>query len=145
MDQSPFGDRVPFPSISEESYPSPYSDDAIAVFQAPPDKSGVPHYFEGRRNHEDILQDQAQVIFAVAVDGTSASSSATSAHTAARPRGLLKPLRRRVRALASSLLTSRRKFPIMFTKERGAPHLDDYDYDSVEYDIPCLAYISCLW
>jgi hypothetical protein len=143
-DRLSFGDRVPFPSTSEESYPSPYSADAIAVFQVPPDKGGA-GYFEGGRKREDILEDQIQVIFAVAVDGTSTSSSATSLYTAHRPHGLLEPLRRRAKALASSLLSTRCKFPTIFTKKRRAPHFDYYDYNDVEYDIPCLAYISCLW
>ncbi|KAI0247016.1 hypothetical protein BJV78DRAFT_1285895 [Lactifluus subvellereus] len=140
MLQSSSYSRVPFPSTSEESYPSAHSTDAIAVFQAPPDKSGV----EGRRRHDCIFEDWVEIIFAVTVDETSTSSSATSVHTAPRPRGLVDPLRRRVRALAS-LLSTRCKFPTMFTKERRPPHLDDYDYNLVEYDIPCLAYISCLW
>jgi hypothetical protein len=143
-DRLSFGDPIPFPSTSEESYPSPYSADAIAVFQAPPYKGGA-RYFEGRRKREDILEDQVQVVFAVAVDGTSTSSGTASLYTAPRLYGPLEPLRRRVKALASSLLSTRRKFPTIFTKKHRAPHFDDHDYTSVEYDIPCLAYISCLW
>lgn len=143
--QSSFCDRVPFPSTSEELYPSPYSADAIAVFQAPPDK-GRTHHLDDRQKHGDILENQIQVIFSVAVDGTSTSSGDSFAPTASlRPRGPLKFLkhpRRRLGAWAKSLLSTRRK--LLTSKECRAPHFDDYDYNSVEYDIPCLAYISCL-
>ena len=146
MFQSSFDIHVPFPSTSEESYPSAYSTDAIAVFQAPPDINGV-HYFEGRWRHDDIFEDWVEIIAAVEVDETSTSAHATSVHTASRPRRFVDPLRRRARAFASFLLSARHKFPITFIKlkEHRPPHIDDYDHNSVEYDIPCLAYISCLW
>ena len=142
--QSFSNSRIPFPSTSEESYPSAYSTDAIALFQAPPDIGGV-HYFKDRRRHDYIFEDWVEISFVVAVDETSTSASATSVHTASRPRGPVDPLRRRVRAFARLLLSARRKFPTMFTKERRPPHINDHDYNLVEYDIPCLAYISCLW
>jgi hypothetical protein len=142
--QSSFGDCVPFPSTSEESYPSPYSADAIAVFQAPSDKGGA-RYFEDHEKYGDILENQIQVVFSLAVDGTSTSSGHSFVPTAPRSRGLLKHPRRRLGAWAKSLLSTRRKFLTVFSKERRAPHFDDCDYNSVEYDIPCLAYISCLW
>ncbi|KAI0300606.1 hypothetical protein B0F90DRAFT_1817375 [Multifurca ochricompacta] len=146
--QSSDDSRASVPSSSEDSYPSPYSVDAIAVFQTPPDKNEG-RFFDGRRKRggvdilENQVQNQVQVIFAEAADGTSASLP--SVHIASRHRDVIGSLRRRVKALASSVLLKQRKVPTMFHNERRLPRLDDYDYDSAECDIPCLAYISCLW
>ncbi|KAH9032539.1 hypothetical protein EDB84DRAFT_136168 [Lactarius hengduanensis] len=62
--------HVLFPSTSEESYPSPYSADALAVFHPPTDKHDL-SFFKGRRRHEDILEDRVQVIFEEATEATS--------------------------------------------------------------------------
>jgi hypothetical protein len=138
--QSSFGDRVPFPSTSEESYPSPYSADAIAVFQAPPDKGGARH-FEDREKRGDILENQIQVTFLLAVDGTSTSSGDTLVSTAHRTCRLFKHSRRRVRGWEKSSLPTGRMFLTMFSKG----WVSHFDGNFVEYDIPCLAYISCPW
>ena len=138
---STFDSHVPSPSTSEESYPSPYSADALAVFHTPTNKRGT-RFFKGRRKHEDILEDRVQVIFEEATDATSTSVGVSSEHSLARRRGRISRLKRRIRALAESMSPPRPIAPAMFNNERRAPHLDDYD---VEYDIPCLAYISCIW
>ncbi|KAF8476409.1 hypothetical protein DFH94DRAFT_110786 [Russula ochroleuca] len=139
---------IPFPSTSEESsYPSPYSADAVAMFQAPLNK-GDALYFDSHVKHRGILENHIQVVFAEAADSTSTSTSVstTSARAAPKPRGLIVPLKRRIRALASSLKTSTRcKFPTIFHRDRHSPRPVSDDNDPVEYDIPCLAYITCLW
>jgi hypothetical protein len=142
--------HIPFPSTSEESsYPSPYSADAVAVFQAPLNK-GDPSCFDGyvkHRGHRGTPEARIQVVFAESTDRTSTGTgtSATSARAASKPRGRLVPLRRRVRALAGSMTFTRCKFPTIFRKHRHPPYPVDDDNDPVEYDIPCLAYITCLW
>ncbi|KAH9051717.1 hypothetical protein EDB87DRAFT_1662326 [Lactarius vividus] len=131
------------PSTSEESYPSPYSADALAVFHLPTDKRGL-SFFKGHRRHEDILEGRVQVIFEEATDATSTTAGVSSAHSLAKRRGRIGRLRRRIRALADSMSPPRSKTPTtMFNNEHRSPHLDDYD--SEEHDIPCLAYISCIW
>ena len=155
---SSLNSHVPFPTTSEESssstasYPSPYSADAVAAFQAPRlDKGDVRDapYFDGRVRCRGIFEDHIQVDFAEAADGTSTSTStsATSVRATSKPRRLLAPLRRRVSAVARSVTPTRRKFPTIFHKDRRPPRsvVDDDDDDPVEYDIPCLAYITCLW
>ncbi|KAH9165175.1 hypothetical protein EDB89DRAFT_2012595 [Lactarius sanguifluus] len=134
--------HVPVPSTSEESYPSPYSADALAVFHPPVDKRGL-SFFKGRRRHEDILEDRVQVIFEEATDATSTTAGVSSAHSLAKRRGRIGRLRRRIRALAESMSPPRSKTSTKFNNERRSPHLNDYD--SEEHDIPCLAYISCIW
>lgn len=142
---------IPFPSTPDESsHPSPYSADAVAVFQAPLNKADDALYFDTHVKHRGIHENRIQVVFAEAADSTSTSTStsasATSARVAPKPRGFIVPLRRRVRALASSVKTStRRKFSTIFHKDRHPPRRVDDDNDPVEYDIPCLAYITCLW
>jgi hypothetical protein len=104
--------HVPFPSISEELYPSPHSPDAVAVFQILPGKGKTP-LFNCFGKHHDISDDDIRVMFAESSDGTSSSASETSTTSvlpSPRRRGLLAPLRRRVRALASSVMRTRRKF-----------------------------------
>ena len=132
--------HTPSPSTSEESYPSPYSADALAVFHIPTNKRAS--FFKSRRKHEYILEDRVQVIFEEATDATSTSAGVSSVHSLARRRGRISCLKRRIRTLAESMSPPRSKAPAMFNNERRSPHLDD---DSVEYDIPCLAYISCIW
>lgn len=127
--------HVPSPSTSEESYPSPYSADALAVFHSSADKHRA-RFFKSRRK-----QDRIQVIFEEATDATSTSVSVSSAQSPARRRDRFGRLKRRIRALAESMSPPRSKAPTVFNDERMYPHLDDDD--SVEYDIPCLAYISC--
>jgi hypothetical protein len=145
--QSFFDGRIPFPSISEESYPSPHSPDAVAVFQIPLDKGEAPPFdcFVKRRH---IFEDEIQVIFEEDSDGTSTnvSTGATSVCPTSGQHSFLAPLRRRVSAVASSMIRTRRKFPAIFHKNRHSPiPIDDDDDELVEYDIPCLAYITCLW
>jgi hypothetical protein len=125
--------HVPSPSTSEESYPSPYSADALAVFHTSKHRAS---FFKSR-----CKQDRIQVIFEEAADATSTSVSASSAHSLPRRHGRFGPLKRRIRALAESMSPPRSKAPAVLNDERMSPHLDDDD--SVEYDIPCLAYISC--
>lgn len=133
--------HVLFPSTSEESYPSPYSADALAVFHPPTDKRGL-SFIKGHRRHEDILEDRVQVIFEEATDATSTTAGVSSAHSLAKRRGRIGRLRRRIRALAESMSPPRSKTSTKFSNERRSPHLNDYD--SEEHDIPCLAYISCI-
>lgn len=139
---------IPFPSTSDESsHPSPYSADAVAVFQAPLNK-GDALYFDTHVKHRGIHENHIQVVFAEAADSTSTSTSTsvTFARVAPKQRGLIVPLRRRVRALASSVKTStQHKFSTIFHKDRYPSRPVDDDNDPVEYDIPCLAYITCLW
>lgn len=144
--QSSLDIRVPFPSTgtSEELYPSPHSADAIAVFEAPLEK-GEAQLFDGPVKYHDILGDQVQYTFVEAYDGTNTSTSTTSIRSPSGRRGLLVPLKRRAGALASSVLPTRFKFPTIFHKGRYPPYPADDDNNSVEYDIPCLAYITCLW
>ena len=144
--QSSFDSHIPFPSTSEESYPSPRSPDAVAVFQIPIDKGEAP-LSDCFMKHHGILEDKIQVIFEEASDGTSTSAStgATSVRTASGKHSLLTPLRRRVSALASSVIRTRRKFPTISHRNRRPPNPVDGDDEPVEYDIPCLAYITCLW
>ena len=130
---SSFDSHVPSPSTSEESYPSPYSPDALAVFHTSADKHRA-GYFKGHRK-----QDRVQFIFEEATDATSTSVSVSSAHSLVGHRGRFGRLKRRIRALAESMSPPRSEAPT----ERSSPRLDDDN--SVEYDIPCLAYISCLW
>ncbi|KAI9439249.1 hypothetical protein H4582DRAFT_126831 [Lactarius indigo] len=137
---SSFDSHVPFPRTSEESYPSPFSADALAVFHPPTDKRGL-SFFKGRRKHEDILEDRVQVIFEEATDATSTTAGVSSAHSLAKRRGRIGRLRRRISALAESMSPRRSKTPTIFNNERHSPRLDDYE----EHDIPCLAYISCIW
>lgn len=134
--------NVPSPSTSEESYPSPYSADALAVFHAPTNKRGA-NLFKSRRKHEAILEDQVKIIFEEATDTTSTMAAVSSAHSLARRRGHISRLKRRIRALAESMSPPRSKAPTMFNNEPRSPYVDDHD--SMEYDIPCLAYISCIW
>ncbi|KAF8273955.1 hypothetical protein EI94DRAFT_1714362 [Lactarius quietus] len=129
--------HVPSPSTSEESYPSPYSADALAVFHTSADKHR-PSFFKGRRK-----QDRIQVIFEEATDATSTSVSVSSAHSLPRCRRRISHLKRRIKALVGSMSPPRSKAPTVFNNERLSPHPGDHD--SVEYDIPCLAYISCFW
>lgn len=138
---SSFDSHVPSPSTSEESYPSPYSADALAVFHPPTEKRGA-SFFKGRRKHEDI-EDRVQVIFEETTDVTSTNTGVSSAHSLARRHGRISRLKRRISALAESMSPPRSKAPTMFNNERRSPHLDNYD--TGEYDIPCLAYISCIW
>jgi hypothetical protein len=137
---SSFDSHVPSPSTSEESYPPPYSADALAVFHTPTIKRGA-SFFKGRRKHEVILEDRVQVIFEETTDATSTSVGLSSAHSLARRRGRISRLKRRIRALAESISPPRSKAPATFNHERRSPNLDD----SVEHDIPCLAYIFCIW
>ncbi|KAH9994316.1 hypothetical protein BJV74DRAFT_884151 [Russula compacta] len=141
--QSSLNIRVPFPSTSEESYPSPHSADAIAVLEAPLEK-GEAQLFDGPVKYHGILEDQVQGISVGAYEGTNTSTSTTYARSPSRRRGLV-PLKRRASALASSVLPTRCKFPTIFHKGRYPRYPVDDDNDSVEYDIPCLAYIACLW
>ena len=139
--------HVPFPSISEESYPSPHSPDAVAVFQIPTGKGKTP-LFNCFGKHHDISDDDIPVMFAESGDGTSSSaseSSTTSVFPSPRQRGLFTPLRRRVSALASSVMRTRRKFATGIHPHRHSPNSLHDDNDPEEYDIPCLAYITCLW
>ena len=144
-----FDSRFPFPSIpEEESYPSPHSPDAVAVFQIPPGKGRTPLFdFDCFGNHYDISEDDIRVTFAEAGDGTCPSSGETSSSVLPSPaqRGLLTPLRRRVRALASSVVHTRRKFSAVTHRNRHSPNSIRDDNDPEEYDIPCLAYVTCLW
>jgi hypothetical protein len=88
--------HIPFPSTSEESsYPSPYSADAVAVFQAPLNK-GDASRFDGHVKHRrrrETLEDHIQVVFTETADraSTGTGTSATFARTASKPRGLLDP------------------------------------------------------
>lgn len=143
--------HIPFPSISDESsrtFPSPYSADAAAVFQAPLSKSDAPHFFDGHVKFRGIFEDHMQMVFEEATDRTSTSAStstsATSVRTASKPPGLLVRSRRRVSALARAVAPARCKFLSIFDKKRPPPRPADDD-DPVEYDIPCLAYVTCLW
>jgi len=139
--------HIPFPSVSEESHPSPHSPDALAVFQIPPDKGKTP-LFNCFGKHHDISDDDIRVMFAEAAsDGTGSSTSETSTSVLPSPgrRGLLTPLRRRVSALASSVVRIRRKFSTVIHQRRHSPNSTHDDNDPEEYDIPCLAYITCLW
>ena len=142
--------RVPFPlmtSNSDESYPSPYSADAVAVFQALLDKGEAP-FFDGLVKPCGIFEDQVRVTFTDATETTgSTSTSETSVRAAStrRRRGFLVPFRRRVSDITSTALLTLRKFPSMFHKDRIPPYFVDDDDDNTEYDIPCLAYITCLW
>ena len=140
--QSPFDSHVPFPSISEESYPSPYSPDAVAVFQIPLDAGEAPP-FDCFVEH-NILKDEIQVTFSEDSDRTSTSTGATSLRPASARRGLLASLKQRVGALASSVRRPRCKLPTIFHIHRHPNPVDDDD-NPLEYDIPCLAYITCLW
>lgn len=140
--QSSFDSHVPFPSTSEESYPSSHSPDAVAMFQIPLDKGPAPLFDCFVKRHE------IQVIFEEASDGTSTDISTNTGATPVRPASrrhdLLAPLRR-VKAVASSVIRTRRKFPTTFHKNRRPLNPVDDDDEPVEYDIPCLAYITCLW
>jgi len=144
-----FDSRIPFPSIpEEESYPSPHSPDAVAVFQIPQGKGRTPLFdFDCFGKHYDISEDDIRVTFAEASDGTNSRSRETSTSVLPSPgkRGLFTPLRRRVRALASSMMHSRRKFSAVIHQHRHSPNSIHDDNDPEEYDIPCLAYITCLW
>lgn len=142
---------IPFPSISDESsrtFPSPYSPDAAAVFQAPLNKSDAPHFYDGHVKFRGIFEDHMQVVFEETTDRTSSSASTrtsvTCARTASKPPGLLVRSRRRVSALARAVASTRCKFLSVFDKKRLSPR-PVYDDDPVEYDIPCLAYVTCLW
>jgi len=145
--------HIPFPSmISDESnrtFPSPYSPDAAAVFQAPLDESDAPHFFDGHVKFRVIFEDHVQVIFEEATDRTSSSAStstsAMSARTTCKPPGLFVRSRRRVSSLARAVTPARCKFMTIFNKKRPPPRPADDDDDHVEYDIPCLAYVTCLW
>ena len=144
--------HIPFPSISDESYrtfPSPYSADAAAVFQAPLNKSDAPHFFDGHVKFRGIFEDHMQVVFEEATEMTSSSAStsasATSARTASNPPSLLNRSRRRVSAFARAVTPARCKFPAIFDKKRHPSRPAYDDDDPVEYDIPCLAYVTCLW
>lgn len=148
------GGHIPFPSISDESnrtFPSPYSADAAAVFQAPLNKSDAPRFFDGHVKFRGVFEDHMQVVFEEATDRTSTSAStstsATSVRTASesKPPGLLVRSRRRVSALARAVAPARCKFLSTFDKKRPPPRPADDDDDPVEYDIPCLAYVTCLW
>jgi hypothetical protein len=149
------GSRIPFPSTPDGSYrtyPSPYSADAAAVFQTQPDKSDASYsYFGGHVKHRGIFDDQIQVVFEEGTNRTStsasASTSAISERTVSKPRGLLVRMKKRVSALAGSMKHTRRKFTIMLHEKWHPPRrVDDNDNDDpVEYDIPCLAYVTCLW
>jgi len=144
--------HIPFPSISDESnrtFPSPYSADAAAVFQAPLNKSDAPHFFDGHVKFRGIFEDHMQVVFEEGTDRTSTSASTsasvTSARTASKPPGFLVRSRRRVSALARAVIPARCKFLTKSDKKRPPPRPADDDDDPVEYDIPCLAYVTCLW
>lgn len=144
--------HILFPSMSDESsrtFPSPYSADAAAAFQAPPNESDAPHFFDGHVKFRGIFEDHMQVVFEEGTDRTSTSAStstsAMSARTASKPPGLLVRSRRRVSALARAVAPARRKFLTVFDKKRRPPRPADDDDDPVEYDIPCLAYVTCLW
>ena len=144
--------HIPFPSISDESYrtfPTPYSDDAAALFQAPLNKSDVPHVFDGHVKFRGVYEDHMQVVFEEGTDRTSSSAStstgATSVRTASKPPSLLIRSRRRASALARAVTPARCKFPTIFDKKRHRPRPAYDDHDPVEYDIPCLAYVTCLW
>jgi hypothetical protein len=143
--------HIPFPSMSDESnrtFPSPHSADAAAVFQ---NRSDAPHFLDGHVKFCGIFEDHMQVVFEEETDRTSTSAStstsATSARrrTASKPPGLLVRSRRRVSALARAVTPARRKFLTIFDKKRPPPRPADDDDDPVEYDIPCLAYVTCLW
>ena len=146
--------HIPFPSISDESsrtFPSPYSADAAALFEAPLNKGDAPLFFDGHVKFRGIFEeDHMQVVFEEeATDRTSTiactSSSVTSAHTASKPSGLLYRSRRRVSALARAVKPAQFKLLSIFDKKRSPPR-PAYDYDDpTEYDIPCLAYVTCLW
>jgi hypothetical protein len=146
--QSAFDSHVPFPSTSEESYPSPHSPDAVAMFQTPLDKGPAP-LFDCFVKRHDIPQDEIQVIFEESSDGTSTNASTNTGASPVRPASgrhdLLAPLRRRVTAVASSVIRTRRKFPTTFHKNWRPQNPVHDDDEPVEYDIPCLAYITCLW
>lgn len=152
FDSSGSGSHIPFPSMSDESnrtFPSPYSADAAAAFQ---NKSDAPHLFDGHVKFRGIFEDHMQVVFGDAAASNnmtstasaSTSSGATSARTASKPAGLLVRSRRRVSALARAVKPARRKFLSIFDKKLPPRPADDDD-DPVEYDIPCLAYVTCLW
>ena len=143
--------QIPFPSFSDESnrtFPSPYSPDAAAVFEAPLNKGDAPRFFDGHVKFRGVFDDHMQVVYEEATDRTSSSAStstsAASARTASKPPGLLVRSRRRVSALARAVTPARCKIPSIFDKKRPPRPADDDD-DPVEYDIPCLAYVTCLW
>jgi len=144
--------HIPFPSISDDSsrtFPSPCSANAAAVFQTPSD---APHFFDGHVKFREIFEDHMQIAFEEATDGTSTSgtsastrTSATFSRTASKPPGLIARSRRRVSALAKAVTPARRKFLTIFDKKRPLTRPVDDDDDPVEYSIPCLAYVTCLW
>jgi hypothetical protein len=151
FDSSGSGSHIPFPSMSSDesnrTFPSPYSADAAAAFQ---NKSDAPHFFDGHVKFRGIFEDHMQVVFEEAANNrtstssASTSSSATSARTASKPPGLLVRSRRRVSALARAVKPAHLKFLTIFDKKLPPRPADDDD-DPVEYDIPCLAYVTCLW
>jgi len=118
------------------------------MFQIPLDKGAAP-LFDRFVKRRDILQDEIQVIFEETSDGTSSNTSTNIGASPVRPASgrhdLLAPLRRRVKTVASSVIRNRRKFPTKFLKNRRPLNPVDDDDEPVEYDIPCLAYITCLW
>lgn len=146
--------HIPFPSMSDadesnRTFPSPYSADAAAAFQN--NKSDAPHFFDRHVKFGGIFEDHMQVVFGEAANdrtsttsASNTSSCATSARTAFKPPGLLVRSRRRVSALARAVKPVRRKFLSIFDKKLPPRPADDDD-DPVEYDIPCLAYVTCLW
>ncbi|KAI9464407.1 hypothetical protein F5148DRAFT_1150169 [Russula earlei] len=130
-------------STSVESYPSPFSADAVAVFQGLLDNEAPS--FDGSVKHHHILEDQVLVIFAEAIEGSSTSTDGISVHAVPKRRGLLVLLRRRVNAMTNCVVLALRKFRTVLHKARLSPSCVDDDDHSVQYDIPCLAYITCLW
>jgi hypothetical protein len=119
------------------------------VFQAPLNKSDAPLFYDGHVRFRGIFEDHMQVVFEEATDRTSSSASTstsvTSARSASKPPGILSRSRRRVSALAKAVIPARCKFLSIFDKKRP-PRRPVYDDDDpVEYDIPCLAYVTCLW
>ncbi|KAH9987987.1 hypothetical protein BJV77DRAFT_1070315 [Russula vinacea] len=57
--------------LRESSHPSPYSADAVAVFQAPLNKADDALYFDTHVKHRGIHENRIQVVFAEAADSTS--------------------------------------------------------------------------
>jgi hypothetical protein len=118
------------------------------MFQIPLDKGAAP-FFDSFVKRHDILQDEIQVIFEETSDGTSTNTSMNTGATPVRPASgrhdRLAPLRRRVKAMASSVIRTRRNSPTTFHKSRRPLNPVHDDDEPVEYDIPCLAYITCLW
>jgi hypothetical protein len=123
----------------------------MAVFQIPQGKGRTPLFdFDCFGKHFDISEDDIRVTFADASDRTGSSRTGETSTSVIpspghRRRRLLTPLRRRVRALASSVMHTRRKLSAAIHHHRHPPNPIRDDNDPEEYDIPCLAYVTCLW